>query len=75
LFAALASALATHTAHVLWTLIGVSGARDEIGIGCWTAERRPPRVVALVAQPSASSRATPRRSARWRRPARETTYS
>ena len=52
LFATLASALTVRTAHVLWTIVGISGARQEIGIGCWTAERRPPRIVALVARPS-----------------------
>ncbi len=51
-FADLATALSARTAHVLWTLIGVSGTREEIGVGCWTAVRRPPRVVALVARPS-----------------------
>jgi hypothetical protein len=52
LFTALAAALSARTAHVLWTLIGASPGRDEIGIGCWSAAHRPPRLVALVARPS-----------------------
>jgi hypothetical protein len=52
LFTALAAALSSRTAHVLWTLIGASPDRDEIGIGCWSAAHRPPRLVALLARPS-----------------------
>ena len=37
---------------MLWTLVAASPAGDEIGIACWTAERRPPRVLALVVRPS-----------------------
>lgn len=51
LFTSLAASLAARTTHVLWTLIGSTQSGDEVGIGCWTAERRPPRVVALVARP------------------------
>jgi hypothetical protein len=32
-------------------LIGSDIAGVEVGIGCWTADRRPPRVVALLARP------------------------
>ena len=52
LFSALAATLSSHTAHVLWTLIGVSPGRDEIGIGCWSPAHRPPRLLALLAHPS-----------------------
>jgi hypothetical protein len=52
LFAAVAASLSARTSHVLWVLLGVSASGDEIGIGCWTGERSPPRVVALVARPS-----------------------
>jgi hypothetical protein len=51
LFTTLSAALAARTTHVLWTLIGATENEDEVGIGCWTAERHPPRVVALVARP------------------------
>ena len=52
LFTALAATLSARTAHVLWTLIGASADRDEIGIGCWSAAHRPPRLVVLVAHAS-----------------------
>lgn len=48
----LARGLASHTTHVLWTVIGASAAGDEIGVGCWTADRRMPRLAALLARPS-----------------------
>ncbi|MFL5608408.1 MAG: Eco57I restriction-modification methylase domain-containing protein, partial [Gemmatimonadaceae bacterium] len=51
LFMSIAAALAARTTHVLWTLIGSDTAGAEVGIGCWTAERRPPRVGALLARP------------------------
>jgi hypothetical protein len=51
LFTTLAASLAARTRHVLWTLIGATESEDEVGIGCWTAEGRPPRVVALLARP------------------------
>ncbi|HET7187994.1 MAG TPA: N-6 DNA methylase, partial [Gemmatimonadaceae bacterium] len=50
LLTSVAASLCTRTAHVLWTLIGVSHDGAEIGIGCWTADRRPPRLIALVAR-------------------------
>lgn len=52
LFTALAATLSSRTAHVLWTLIGASPGGDEIGVGCWSAAHRPPRLLALVARPS-----------------------
>ncbi|MCY7380580.1 MAG: hypothetical protein LH467_14730 [Gemmatimonadaceae bacterium] len=48
----LATGLSSRTSHVLWTLIAASTDGDEIGIACWTAERRPPRVLALLVRPS-----------------------
>ena len=42
------ASLATRTTHVLWTLIAMSRDGAEIGIGCWTAGRRPPRLFALL---------------------------
>ena len=52
LFTTLASSLSSRTSHVLWTLIGSSSASGEVGIGCWTAEHRPPRLLTLVARSS-----------------------
>jgi hypothetical protein len=51
LFMGVAASLAARTAHVLWVLIGADAAGAEVGIGCWSADRRPPRVVALLARP------------------------
>ncbi len=45
-----ADSLSRRTAHVLWMLIGTTGARDEIGVACWTGDRRPPRLLALLAR-------------------------
>ena len=52
LFTSLAAVLSSRTSHVLWTLIAASPDGDEIGIACWTAERRPPRVLTLLVRPS-----------------------
>ena len=41
------------TTHVLWLLIGATASRDEIGIACWAGDRRQPRLLALLARPSA----------------------
>ena len=51
-FAEVAAALSVRTSHVLWTLIGATASGHEIGLGCWTGEQRPPRLLALVARPS-----------------------
>lgn len=48
LFTQLAATLAARTGPVLWLLIGAT-ADGEVGIACWSAGARPPRVVALVA--------------------------
>ena len=48
LFTSLAASLAARTTHVLWTLVGASADGAEVGVACWTAERRPPRVGALL---------------------------
>lgn len=52
LFTQLASQLAARTSHVLWVLVGTCGRGSEVGIGCWSATMRPPRVVALIARPT-----------------------
>jgi hypothetical protein len=51
LLAAVAASLASRTTHVLWMLIGTTADGDEVAIGCWSADRRPPRVAALLARP------------------------
>jgi len=51
LIAELAAALSRHTSHVLWTVIAASAGGAEAGIACWTAERRPPRLAALLVHP------------------------
>jgi hypothetical protein len=48
LFTTLAASLSSRTSHVLWTLISASTDGEEVGVACWTAERRPPRVAALL---------------------------
>jgi len=48
LFSQLAAAIAARTGPVLWLLIGAT-AEGEVGLACWSAGARPPRVVALVA--------------------------
>ncbi len=45
----IASALSANTAHVLWLVIGATANCDEVGVACWSSEKRSPRVVALVA--------------------------
>ena len=50
-FTAMAAALEARSAHVLWTLLGTSGPEGETGIGCWTVERRPPRLLMLLTRP------------------------
>ena len=49
LFSQLAASIAARTGPVLWVLIGAT-ADGEVGIACWSAGARPPRVVALVAR-------------------------
>ena len=49
LFSQLAASIAARTGPVLWVLIGTT-ADGEVGIACWSAGARPPRVVALVAR-------------------------
>jgi hypothetical protein len=49
LFARLASTLSSRAGSVLWLLIGAS-ATGEVGLACWTAGPRAPRLAALVAQ-------------------------
>jgi hypothetical protein len=51
LLTAVAASLASRTTHVLWMLFGTTADGDEVGIGCWSADRRPPRVAALLARP------------------------
>jgi hypothetical protein len=48
LLTAVAAALSARTAHVLWLVFGATDA-GEIAVGCWSADRRPPRVAALLA--------------------------
>ncbi|CAN5919896.1 hypothetical protein BH11GEM2_BH11GEM2_40790 [soil metagenome] len=47
--ARIATALAASTAHVLWLVIGASGTGNDVGVACWPASQRPPRVAALMA--------------------------
>ena len=49
LFSQLAASIAARTGPVLWLLIGAT-ADGEVGLACWSAGARPPRVVALVAR-------------------------
>jgi hypothetical protein len=49
LFSQLAASIAARTGPVLWLLIGAT-VEGEVGIACWSAGARPPRVVALVAR-------------------------
>jgi hypothetical protein len=51
LFTQIAGALAARTGSVLWVMIGTS-TLGEVGVACWPAGTRPPRLVALVAQRS-----------------------
>lgn len=43
-----AGRLATRAAHVLWVIVAFQRSRDEVAIAAWSADRRPPRVAALV---------------------------
>ena len=45
-----ATALTSRTSHVLWLVIGVAANGDDVGIACWSATQRGPRVFALVAR-------------------------
>ena len=49
LFTRLATTLGSRAGSVLWLLIGAS-ANGEVGVACWTAGSRGPRLAALVAQ-------------------------
>ena len=49
LFSQLATSIAARTGPVLWLLIGATPG-GEVGLACWNAGARPPRVVALVAR-------------------------
>ena len=49
LFTRLAATLGSRAGSVLWLLIGASH-RGEVGVACWTAGSRGPRLAALVAQ-------------------------
>ena len=43
-----AGRLATRAAHVLWVIVASQRSRGEVAIAAWSADRRPPRVAALV---------------------------
>jgi hypothetical protein len=45
----LASRLASRTPHVLWLIAATQPATGHVALAAWRADRRPPRVVALVA--------------------------
>lgn len=45
-----AQRLAQHTPHVLWIVIATQPASSSVAVAAWGADRRPPRVAALVAQ-------------------------
>jgi hypothetical protein len=49
LFSRLAASIAARTGPVLWLIIGATD-DGEVGLACWSAGARPPRVVALVAR-------------------------
>ena len=44
----LAGRLASRTPHVLWLLVVTQPATGQLGIGAWLADRRPPRLAALL---------------------------
>jgi hypothetical protein len=46
--ARLAARLASRTPHVLWLLVVTQPATGHVGIAAWTADRRPPRLAALL---------------------------
>ena len=48
LLARLAARLASRTPHVLWLLVVTQPATGHFGIAAWTADRRPPRLAALL---------------------------
>jgi len=43
-----AARLATRAAHVLWVIVATQPSRGEVAIAAWSADRRPPRVAAVV---------------------------
>ena len=43
-----AGRLATRAAHALWVIVAFQGSRGEVAIAAWSADRRPPRVAAVV---------------------------
>lgn len=45
-----AQRLAQHTPHVLWIVVAAQPESASVAIAAWSADRRPPRIVALVAQ-------------------------
>ncbi len=45
-----AAALASRTSHVLWVVIAAAANGDDVGVACWSAAARGPRVFALVAK-------------------------
>lgn len=49
-FTQLAAALASHTSHVLWLVVGSAAGGTEVGFACWAPGMRAPRVTALVAR-------------------------
>ena len=42
--------LAQQTPHVLWIVLAVQAESSSVAIATWSADRRPPRVTALIAQ-------------------------
>ena len=63
----LAARLSTRAPHVLWLVVATQPATHEIAIAAWTADRRPPRVAALVANRLAPRRQRRRDASRARR--------
>ncbi len=45
----IAARLSTTTPHILWLILATQNSSRELAIAAWTADRRPPRVAALVA--------------------------
>ena len=43
-----AGRLATRAAHALWVIVAFQRSRGEVAIAAWSADRRPPRVAAVV---------------------------
>ena len=52
LLSQVATSLSRRTSHVLWTVIACSAGGDDAAITCWTGGQRPPRLAALLVQPS-----------------------